>query len=269
MNSQKDTYRSFEEYKYAIEHSIKFSLIIIMQLSRYSIEIREKIISNFIAKSSGLMESIVMLWEIKNYGNCWILFRSLVDRIIHLWYLDKTNTFKEFNDWTFIKKFEANNRAKSDPLFNKQLVHQGFKVSKEQIERYQILKAKKIIWERPRPEDIAKEKKLSFVYHYGYDFASTKIHPMSDDGMEDINRLTGLEWDNMQLENPYIVLNNSLGIYVVLLQESMNVSGFKWLKLLHTYIQDITDFLNTGSNNYLNTYMKIFELERQGFRFCE
>lgn len=268
MQNHEQKYWEFEDYYESISTSINYTKILLLEFAKYSKSRKDKIVYKFIAKSTGLLESILILWEQKHFHECWILFRSLVDRIIHLWYLNKQDDFEVFQDWTFIQKFEANNKLKSDKQFNEKVESKEFALSGELLERYKRLKSAGITWNRPRAEQVAKEKKLSFIYKYGYDFASTKVHPMSDEGIQDLNRLTGLEWDNMQFDNPFVILNNTIAIYNLLLEESMNISDLKWRTVMYNFTKEIMDFLKSNSKAYKDTYNKILVYGKNGNKFC-
>jgi hypothetical protein len=58
---------------------------------------------------------IVQLWEIKDFQDCWVLHRSLLDRLFHLRALNERDEFDEFEAWSFKKQYEAVARLKSDP----------------------------------------------------------------------------------------------------------------------------------------------------------
>lgn len=269
MQEQKQKHWTFEDYYDGIITSINYTKVLLLEFARYSKSSRDKIIYRFIAKSAGLLESILILSQRKHFHECWILFRALVDRIIHLWYLNKHDDFEVFNEWTFVQKFETNNKLKSDKQFSKKINRKELTLTDEQLEKYKRLKSSGISWSRPKAEQVAKDNKLSFIYKYGYDIASTKVHPMSDEGMQDLNRLTGLEWDNIQFDNPFIILNNTLAVYNLLIEESLNISDLKWSAVMYNFTKEIMDFLESNNKAYKNTYKKIVIYGKNENKFCE
>lgn len=270
MKNQKQTYWSIGDYEECLNLTIDLSRLLLLKFTENSSSIKDQIIYHFIAKSAGLIESILILWKNKHYSECWILYRALIDRLIHLWYLNKNEEFELYHKWTFIQKVEANNRAKSDTLFNKKLDSEYFDLSEADRKKYEKLKKEDISWKRPKAEDVSKKEGLSFIYKYGYDFASTKVHPMADEGMQDLSRLIELNLDNMKFADNKIILNNTLAIYAVILEDSLNISDLKWVKIIYDYIKEIMNFLKSNSKRYKETHSKLyFYLERNEITFCK
>ena len=82
---------------------------------------RDLIVRNFIARADTMVRDIFRLWEIEDYGDCWIIHRALLDRLFHLHNLNDKDQFDLFDDWSFKMQYEAANRLPSDPALKGQL----------------------------------------------------------------------------------------------------------------------------------------------------
>ena len=185
---------SIEQYSEAINGLHVLSGMLLLEFARHnSNAVRELMLSNFIARADVLSRAIVQLWQMKDHHDCWALYRSLLDRLFHLHVLCERNEFELFEAWSFLKKFEAIHRVKSDPDLKDVLETALHEPTHEQRLRYKELSKNPPVWHRPKAEDVAKSMGLSVLYKYGYDFASGHVHPMADDGLEDFYNITGLE----------------------------------------------------------------------------
>src|ERR671915_248673 len=61
---------------------------------------------NSIAKNISILRSIEILCDQKQFNQAYILFRSLLDRLVYIYYLSDKNLFDSFEEWTFIKVYE-------------------------------------------------------------------------------------------------------------------------------------------------------------------
>lgn len=77
-------------------------------------------------------------------------------------------------------------------------------------------------WRRPKAGDVAMSMNLSFLYKYGYDFASTYVHPMANDGDQDFYTLTKLK-PTPPFPDQISVLSNSILVGSLILQEALNL----------------------------------------------
>ncbi len=154
---------------------------------------RDLIARNFIARADTMVRGIFQLWEIKDYSDCWVVHRCLLDRLFHLHALNENDQFDLFEDWSFKMQYEAANRLRSDLDLKGQLEGLVDNLTAEQKARYQRLVNNPPDWRRPKAEDVAKAMDLTFLYKYGYHFASQYVHPMANDGQEDFFNITHLE----------------------------------------------------------------------------
>lgn len=252
-------YLSIESYKKGIEVLDIFTSIILFSFAQHSITIKDIIIRNFIARTITTLKGIMKLWEISDYHDCWVLHRCILDRLFHLKALAKNDSFKIFEKWSFKQQYDAKNKIRSDPEFKGKLDPGFFKDMDEQKERYAIICKEKIQWRRPKPEEMAKEMDLDFLYKYGYDYASTLVHPMANDGQEDFYRLTNPKEIDL-VGDHRAVINNSCLAMTVLIQEGLNNSNFAWRSLIYDFLGDFRDFLISGTEKYLISFYKILSL---------
>ena len=169
---------------------------------------------NSIAKTVSFLKTIDLLFCIEKHNEGWILYRSLIDRLVYLYYLIDNNNFTEFDEWTFVKLYEYRHNAKVDERFKRSLLNPKFKTPKGDTNTYKEYK-RRLNWKKPNPLDILKTKDLDFIYKFGYDFASMHTHPMSWDGSKEFYNLTGLK------PNPHIETEDSLLIKNSFLLSSM------------------------------------------------
>ena len=66
---------------------------LLFEFARHGSGVRDQIAHNFIARSHLMISGIFRLLGFKAYGDCWILHRSLLDRLFHLDVL-KTTVFR-------------------------------------------------------------------------------------------------------------------------------------------------------------------------------
>lgn len=248
-------YRSDEEYGKCINVLRLFTTIVLFSFEKNSNKTRDIIIRNFIARGMASLESIYQVWQLGNYQDAWILHRSLLDRLFHLRYLSDHDGFELFDDWSFIKQFEIRNKLMSDQEMNKKVDKELRTIKSDERKRYTTLKQKSILWSRPEPEQIAKKMNFPFLYKYGYDYASTHVHPMANDGEEDYLRLTGLI-PKSRFEQR-VILHNSVLVHVLLLQEGLNASQLLWRTIISDFLDHSLRFLENGSLEYLKTSQKI------------
>ena len=86
---------------------------------------------------------------------------------------------------------------------------------------------------------------LGFLYRFGYDYASTHIHPMADDGEADFGRLTSPS--QTVAPGDATVVRNSLLVESILIQEALNVSSLKWCAIVYDFLDQVKHFAGEGS----------------------
>src|SRR5438067_4130778 len=143
--------------------------IVLFEIEERSEQRRDLIIRNFLARGAVTLGSILRLYDVRAYGDCWTLFRTLVDRHFHLHVIAARTEFQAFEEWSFIRQFEMNNNVWSDRTLTAEQKAGVPKPTPEQKARYKELKAKKVVWREPKPEEAAKMFGLPLLYKFGYD----------------------------------------------------------------------------------------------------
>lgn len=237
------TYLSYEEYEKINEFTQTLSRVILFEIAKRESKKRDIIIGNFIARGVNFVKAIFMLWKTKNYQDCWILHRCLLERLFYLYELESTNKFDEFYKWSFIIQYESINRLHSNQEFKQKVDSKFFRDLKEKRIEYEQYKSEKVQWIRLRPENIANKMGLGFFYKYGYVYGSKHVHPMANDGHEDFYNITKLE-PRPDFPSQEVILHNTLLVILLLLQQSLNATTFKWLALVYNLIQDLIQSLS-------------------------
>lgn len=263
-----DNYQSVERYEEALA-ALHFAVVaVLFELARDGEGNRDTIIRNFIARSEMTATSIFQLYRISDYQSCWVLHRCLVDRLFHLHSLQKDNAFDDFEEWSFLKQYNAMNRMRSDPEVSGVRGHPLFTITREQKSRASELSKKDMLWYRPKPELVAKEMDMQFLYRYGYDFASTHVHPMANDGDQDFYSISGL-----QAAKPYpdqrMVLSNTLLVATMVVQEGLNASTPQWRALVYQVLEGLRLFVGTGSMGYKDELLTLTAEVARGTRMSQ
>ncbi len=185
-------YLPVESYAEALDAFHGISEIILFEFVRQQEHDRDLIIRNVIARTDVMARAVFRLWDLQDYQDCWILHRCLLDRLFHLSHLHAENEFEVFEAWSFLEQHSAINRVRSDSAFAHALESKLFEVTPVQEERARLLSKNPPRWRRPKAEEVAKRLNMRFLYRFGYDYASTHVHPMANDGQQDFfTDLTG------------------------------------------------------------------------------
>lgn len=107
---------------------------------------------------------------------------------------------------------------------------------------------------------------LGFLYRFGYDYASTHVHPMAGDGEVDFTTLISPP-HALALPDATVV-RNSILVQSMLVQEALNVSKLRWRAIVYDFLDQIRVFLGTGDPQFHMTFYKI-GLAWQEFHLCE
>lgn len=259
MPTEPKKYLAFSEYRDAADSMYAVSGMILFSFAKHDCDTKNLIIRNFIARTAMMLKAIFKLWEISDYQDAWIIHRALMDRLFHLHDLGDKDEFREFDDWSFFEQYKVQNKVKSDPEFKHQAVGWVYELTDEQKLRIKSLSANPPKWRRPKAETVAKSMDLEFLYKYGYDFASTHVHPMANDGEQDFYTITKLE-PAPRFPDHISVLSNSILAGSVFLQEALNHSTFQWRRLLWDYLEQIRHFLDEGIDSYKESFLKLVHI---------
>jgi len=252
-------YLDMDSIKEVIETLDVFATIVLFSLGQHGKGVKDTIIKNFIARSIVSLKGILRLYEEKDYHDCWILHRCILDRLFHLNALAKDDSFDLFEKWSLKQQYEFKNKVRSDPEFRNKVIPGYFDDMEKNKVRYLEICKENPKWNRPKAEKIAKEMNLDFLYKYGYDYASTFIHPMANDGDADFYRQTRQGTDDM-FQDQRVVLNNSCLVVTLLIQEGLNVSSLQWRVIVYDFLSNCRKFLQNGAKDYLTTFLKIGSL---------
>lgn len=249
-----ETHEPVEAYTEAMEAIHVAVGIALFEFARNSSVQQDTVIRNFLARADTTARAVFKLWDIQDYQDCWVLHRCLLDRLFHLRHLARTNSFSEFEEWSFYEQYKAVNRVRSDQSVEGVREHPLFNLTVEQKRRAQNTSEAASKWRRPKAEDIAKEMGLMFLYSYGYDYASTHVHPMANDGDQDFYTITGLE-SQQEFPDQRTVLANTLLVLTIFVQEAMNSSSLRWRQIMYRVIEDVRKFVGNGDYSYRQSFV--------------
>jgi len=255
-----------EGLKEAIETFRVYSGLLLLSFAKHGQGLRDTIAGNFLARGMRCTESIFTVWRAGDEQDAWILHRSLLDRLLHLHHLGETGDFSAFEEFSFLSMYEARHRLLSDPDM-KSKVPPGLKELQELNKtRYERIAGMQARWHRPKPEDVAKKMDLGFLYRFGYDYSSTHVHPMADDGAVDFVALISPQ-HALTIPDTTVV-RNSILVQSMLVQEALNVSGMRWRAIVYDFLDQIRAFLGTGDSQFHVTLSTIGRAW-PGFQLCE
>ena len=249
------------EYLKAIDVLRKFNARALHWLAKKTHEdLKDQIIGNFIARGTVCLDSIRHLWQAGNYQDCWTLHRTLVDRYIHFRTLDENDEFVEFERWSFQQQHRMSDIVLSDRTIRDKLQPEWLVKAKalHRQQRSRMKQEPKSNWKRPDSKEAMKRFNLSVVYRLGYDYPSTEIHPMADDGKEDFARLVGRKLESYGDER--VVLHNSFLVQGLLTNHGLASCSVLWRRFVSDFYQQLLSLLESGSHDYLLTYQKTLTL---------
>lgn len=256
-----------ESYTEALEPFHAISGIILVEFASQGWGERDGVIRNFIARTDMMVRAVFRLWDLQDFQDCWILYRCLLDRLFHLSHLQEHSQFELFEAWSFLEQYKYMNRLRSDPELSGAQESKAFDLTPEQKERARRLSKDPPVWHRPKPEEAAKRLDMRFLYRYGYDFGSTHVHPMANDGQQDFFTITKLE-PAPEFPDQRSILSNTLLVGTMIVQEGLNASTLSWRALVYDFFQDLRRLLDTGAEDYQRSFLKLVSLVGQGGRLA-
>jgi hypothetical protein len=245
------------ELEQAIETFRVYSGVVLLAFAHHGSGLRDTIARNFVARGMRCTQSIFNVWKAGSDQDAWILHRALVDRLLHLHYLGATDTFSEFDDFSFLSLYKARTRLIAHQRMRDRIPQATSELHEQQKARYLDLFSSKTQprWHRPKAQKVANEMDLGFLYDLGYDYASMHVHPMSDDGALDFDALTQSNRQHA-LPDPTVVRNSVL-IQTLLVQEALNVSALRWRGIVYDFLTQVRDFLASSNPLYRHTMYRI------------
>jgi hypothetical protein len=229
--------------------------VVLLSFAKHGRGSREVIARNFIARGMICTESIFTVWTKGSEQDAWILHRALLDRLLHLHYLGETGEFSEFEEYSFLAIYEARHQLLSDPDMKSKLPPSLKELQKSHKAKYDEIAQKPSRWQRPKAETVAKKMDLGFLYRFGYDYASTHVHPMAGDGEADFRTLTSPP-HALTLPDATVV-TNSIIVQSMLVQEALNVSRLRWRNIVYDFLGQVRAFLGMGDPQFHATFQRI------------
>lgn len=221
---------------------------------------KDIILRNFLAKSISQLRTIKLLNNSGQLLDCYIIYRSMVDRLGHLYYLERTNSYQDFDDWSFLRQIDANNNSLSDVNFKDTLPKEFFLPTQDNKERYKQIQKKGVKWKRPDIGEEFKTKGFYFLYKFGYDYASTHVHPMANDGMIEYYRMVNnppIEVVNHFDHQTQLIVQNSTLISSMTVNECLNFSSLRWRALVFKFIESFRQAINDQENEFELNFFKM------------
>lgn len=258
-------YLNVDTYEEGLQAFHAVSGAVLFEFAREPRADRDLIIRNFIARTNTMARGVFALYRLGDYQDCWILFRCLLDRLFHLHAIATRNEFEVFEAWSFLEQYNAQNRVRSNPEFRGAVESEMFAIKPEDKERARHLSANPPQWRRPFVEDVAKSLNMAFLYRFGYDYASTHVHPMANDGWQDFYTITKLEPPS-DFPDQRSALVNTLLVATMVVQVGLNASSLYWMALLYNCLDDLRQFIGTGSLEYRARLATLATVSQQGSR---
>jgi len=255
-----------EVLQQAIETFRVYTGVVLLSFAKHGQGLRERIARNFIARGMSCTQSIYEVWRSGSEQDAWILHRSLLDRLFHLHHLGETNGFVDFEEHSFLLLYEARHKLLSDPDMNRKVPQSLKELQKRDQPRYNAISGKQTLWRRPKAENVAKKMGFGFLYRFGYDYASTHVHPMSGDGEADFNRLISVP--HVITVPDATVVRNSILVQSMLVQEAFDISQMRWRAIAYDFLDQIRGFLGTGDPMFHETFYRIGKAWPD-FQLCE
>jgi len=228
--------------------------MVLFSFTKHSQALKDRTCCNFIARGMGCTENILSAWRAGTGQDAWILHRALLDRLIHLRHLADTDGFEAFEAHSFMSMYEMRHQLLSDPDMRHKAPESLKELQKADRPRYDAL-SQQPRWKRPRPAAVAKSMDLGFLYRFGYDYASTHVHPMARDGEGDFARLTSPT--QTVAVGDATVVKNSLLIQSMWIQEHLNLSSRSWRAIVYDFLDQVKHFAGDGSLEMHRTLFKI------------
>lgn len=250
----------------AIETFRVYSGLVLLSFAKHGQGLRETIARNFVARGMSCTQSIFAVWKAGSEQDAWILHRALLDRLLHLHHLSETDEFAKFEEFSFLSMYEVRHQLLTDPQMKSKVPPALKDQQREHKSRYDAISVKAGRWRRPKPEDVAKKMDLGFLYRFGYDYASTHVHPMASDGDGDFTNL--ISPSQASTHPDATVVRNSILVQSLLVQEAFNISRMRWQAIAYDFLDQLRVFLGTGDQQFHGTFYKIGRALPE-FQLCE
>jgi hypothetical protein len=256
---EKRDYLPVETYHELADALLTFIPLVFRSLERFRGGTNRVIIRNFMARACVSLNGVMVLWDVRDHHDCWVLYRCLLDRLFHLNYLIETDTFDQFEAWSFVEQYDLRHRSRSDADFRERLDREFFSDTDEEKRRIEEFRRHPPQWRRPKAWDVAKSMDLRFLYKQGYDCASTMVHPMANDGDADFYLITKGALPDA-FPDQRAVLGNSCLVAYLIVREGLGGGGLLWRSVVHDFIDQGILRLQGESTDYLLALAKLRSL---------
>ena len=228
------------------------------EIAQQSTNLKLSISVHFLARSVRQMEAIQAVMDAGFVPDAYILYRSLLERYLLYTHLCQSKEFRVFDDWCFKKAYEVENRMRSShdlkdkPALKVRVVSPGYR------ERYERVRSDELVrrWRRPDMEQIAKKLDLKFFYDAGYDHASSFVHPVSMDGLDDYLLLMERD-DEVSDQAGREVLGNAQLTTLLHIHSFLNQPEYNWRRILYDLIECLMANSGGESRDYSVSLTKV------------
>lgn len=259
-------YKSVDEY-YSLSESLAGVIALLAcDLVQTNLTERQKVHIQYMAKSVTTLKGVFSLWNADCFDECYVLQRCMADRVFHLHDLIENNRFQHFEEFSFCKLFEARDKLRANPELK--YLRNQIKDTKENRARYHHLKKAGLKYKRPKAKVVATNLDMKFLYDHGYDIASMAVHPMYNDGEQELQMMINPEFKN-QMVDKRDVIHNSLLYAVYTINKSMGDIGFRWCKPVIDFFDQTLEFLKSEESCYEAPFLRIVSCSKNNMPLCQ
>ncbi|MBI3781468.1 MAG: hypothetical protein HY278_10520 [candidate division NC10 bacterium] len=227
---------------------------------------KTSILMNGLARAAKTLDGVLALYKTKDYQDCWVLVRGMLERYFHLNYLRTTGEYDEFEAWSFWEQYNIRNKMRSDHEIKGKLDKEFFSDTSAQKARIREFAKDPPSWNREHPAVSAERLDLEFLYDFLYRFGSTQTHPYANDGYQDLHSLTGMGLKE-NFPDQRTVLHNACLLTIMLMGECMIGTGRQWHGMLERFLDECMDYLKNGDARYQATFVQFKDLGPD-FEWC-
>jgi hypothetical protein len=252
-------FHNLDEFRRVVPAFHAVNVQLLFEFARRDRSVKDMILTNFIARTDTLLRSALLLTEAADVPSGFVLFRCLLDRLFHLAELDANSAFEDFEEWSFLEQFEAQNKVLSVKEFSEARLSKAYLPTSDEKTRYKELIKRRSQWRRPKAEAVAERIGLKPLYSFGYDFASMHVHPMANDGLQDFHEITGLK-PAPPFPDGRMLMANFILVSAYTVNLCLRASGYDWRVAVADFYEGMVVFVEEGSHSYLSSFRIIGEM---------
>ncbi|HCE3433789.1 TPA: hypothetical protein NG611_004498 [Vibrio parahaemolyticus] len=259
-------FHTLESYVSALQSFERVVEVIIRSSTDIVNEASQTLQINFTAKTVKQVRAVLALWHAECFDECYIIQRCILDRLFHLKDLNDKQCYDDFDDFSFYKTFQTYDKIRNDPSFSH--IKGLLKPTKGESKRFQQLSKSKLKYQRPKAQHVAKKLELDFLYHQGYDWASTTVHPMFSDGEQDVRLLLQPSL-KVEISQNLDVIHNSLLYAQLIVNEALVELNLIWRSTINKFMDALFAFLNGHDVDLTGFADDIVEQYGKGMQMCK